>query len=229
MKPTTEKNYQLSIDRFIAWCGRHSIDPLDASARDIVAYLHERIGATIRSGAALGKEIAAINHYLVPLGCDLPVTRSNTVREFSRRFSGMKAIRKAIPLQDFELGEMLKACPPTLIGKRDRALLTFAAVSGWSATRITGLTVAAYRSLGSPEPAVDVWLAASGITDGPVFRAVLKGDRIQDEPLISCMVKKVAQRRASQVGIDPRSVSALSLRKLRKLRAHEAAVLRQAA
>jgi integrase len=107
---------------------------------------------------------------------------------------------------------MLTLCPNTVIGKRDRALLALGFASAMRRSELValrvkdltevpdGLRVMIRRSKTDQEAqgqevaiprgywlrsieAVQAWLEAAGITEGPLFRPVLKGGRLQAEAL----------------------------------------------
>jgi site-specific recombinase XerD len=54
--------------------------------------------------------------------------------------------------------------------------------------------------------------AAAGITDGPVFREVKKGGRVQADALTDRSVAIILKRRARQAGLDPVAYAGHSLR-----------------
>jgi hypothetical protein len=60
--------------------------------------------------------------------------------------------------------------------------------------------------------AVQTWLAAAEINDGPVFRPVLKGSRIQASALAAHAVAAIIERYAVRAGLDPASFAGHSLR-----------------
>jgi len=63
-----------------------------------------------------------------------------------------------------------------------------------------------------PVEALDAWLSASGITDGPVFRQMRKGGRPGTNPLSPEAVAEIVKRRAREIGLDPGCYSGHSLR-----------------
>jgi integrase len=67
-------------------------------------------------------------------------------------------------------------------------------------------------SIACPVKAVRAWLDASGITTGPLFRAVAKGGRISGERLSDRTVANVVKAGASRVGLNARDFSGHSLR-----------------
>ena len=62
-----------------------------------------------------------------------------------------------------------------------------------------------------PVRALKAWLAATGITQGPVFRSVIHG-RLGDGPLNDKTVARVVKRSAAAAGLDASRVSGHSLR-----------------
>ncbi len=53
--------------------------------------------------------------------------------------------------------------------------------------------------------AIEAWLAASGITSGPVFRAILKGGRLQDVALSGHSAAAIVKAKAELAGLVPHS------------------------
>jgi site-specific recombinase XerD len=59
--------------------------------------------------------------------------------------------------------------------------------------------------------ALDAWLDAACITEGPVFRGV-RGTRVLDRRLCAHQVARIVQKRAAAVGLDPTLFAGHSLR-----------------
>jgi site-specific recombinase XerD len=76
-----------------------------------------------------------------------------------------------------------------------------------------GSTIAIPRGgkLGVVE-ALEGWLAAAQITEGPIFRAIAKGGRIAAGALSGHAVALIIKRRAAAAGLDPGAYSGHSLR-----------------
>jgi site-specific recombinase XerD len=60
--------------------------------------------------------------------------------------------------------------------------------------------------------AVQTWLEAAGICEGPVFRSVAKGGRVLPTALTPHSVAEIVKAYASRAGLDPSSFAAHSLR-----------------
>ena len=63
-----------------------------------------------------------------------------------------------------------------------------------------------------PVETLQAWLAAAGITEGPVFRPVLKGGRVRPGPLGDDALIRALKRRAAACQLDPADFAAHSLR-----------------
>jgi integrase len=136
---------------------------------------------------------------------------------------------------------MLACCPDTLTGKRDRTLLALGFAGAFRRSELVALTVAdlaeapdgyqvtirhsktdqegagqqiaiprGYRI--RPVEAVQVWLAASGITEGPLFCPIGKGDRLQGAPLSAFSAAQIVKAHAEHAGLDPALFAGHSLR-----------------
>ena len=63
-----------------------------------------------------------------------------------------------------------------------------------------------------PIKALRDWLKAAGITAGPIFRSIFKGGKVSAKRLSDHAVAEIVKTYAAAIGVDPRSVSAHSLR-----------------
>lgn len=136
---------------------------------------------------------------------------------------------------------ILATCDDSVRGKRDRALLLFGWASGGRRrSEIADATMENLRKVGSrgflytlgrsktnqdgqdtPDndkpvagqaaAAMEAWLSASGITEGPIFRRILKGGKVLEEALDPTAVRKIVKQRCIQAGL-PGTFSAHSLR-----------------
>ncbi|KPU99579.1 hypothetical protein APR50_28685 [Variovorax paradoxus] len=139
------------------------------------------------------------------------------------------------------LQAVLATCDDSPRGLRDRALLLFGWASGGRRrSEIAGATMENLRSAGArgylytlghsktnqegelraeddkpiagmAAAALAQWLELSGITEGPIFRRILKGGRILEDGLDPTAVRKIVQQRCLQAGLSG-DFSAHSLR-----------------
>ena len=136
---------------------------------------------------------------------------------------------------------MSDGCDGSMKGLRDRALLALTFAAALRRSEVVALTVAdlvevpdGYRikirrskgdqeGLGQevavprgsklrPVEAVQAWLQASGITEGPVFRQVNRGGRVGTEALTAKVVALTLKAHVERAGLDPSIYSGHSLR-----------------
>lgn len=173
--------------------------------------------------------------------CAAPAVRellARTRRAYAAR--GVRAQGKPALLRE-PLERLLATCDDSLRGVRDRALILFAWASGgrrrsevadalFENLQRIGPGAFVYhlgRSktnqegadrpeddkplLGPAGQALDAWLAASKISSGPLFRRVLRGDRLAGSALTPSAVRRIVKARCAAAGLDP-NFSAHSLR-----------------
>ena len=67
-------------------------------------------------------------------------------------------------------------------------------------------------SVACPIQALNAWLRAAGIEDGPLFRPVTKAGKVSAARLRSKTVATIVKRHAKTLGLDPRAFGGHSLR-----------------
>jgi integrase len=76
-----------------------------------------------------------------------------------------------------------------------------------------GATIAIPRgAVACPAAAFKAWICIAGITNGPVFRPIAKGERLKHGRLTDRSVAKIVKAHAARVGLDPVNFSGHSLR-----------------
>jgi integrase len=127
-----------------------------------------------------------------------------------------------------DLLKVLETCDASPRGLRDRALLLFAFSSGGRRrSEIAGAVMENLRKVskgytyslgrsktnqdgthddekpikGSAAAALDAWLSAAKVTEGPIFRRVLKGGKVTGDALDPKAVRKIVQARCLQAGL----------------------------
>jgi integrase len=158
-----------------------------------------------------------------------------------RRTIGAAPDQKA-PATSDRIAEMVAHCPDTLTGRRDRALLLLGFAGAFRRSELMALTVADLIEVEGglrvmirrsktdqegqhgqeiaipaggrlrPVEAVQAWLAAAGITKGPVFHPITKGGRIMPGALSDRSVANIVKAHAVRANLDPTEFSGHSLR-----------------
>lgn len=239
--PATRRAYASDFAHFEAWCATMAAEPLPASVATLAAYLASLADAG-RKASTIGRRCAAIAHRHRQAGYEPPTTgeKAKAVHRGIRRKIGTRPDQKA-PATAKRLKAMLRRIPTDLAGLRDRAVLLIGFAAALRRSELVGLTmndiervpdgilVHVRRSktdqVGAghviavprgtklcPVDALDAWLAAATVTDGPVFRAVGKGGAVSFRALSDRSVADIVKRWAGAAGLDPALFSGHSLR-----------------
>lgn len=76
-----------------------------------------------------------------------------------------------------------------------------------------GTTIAIPRGvMACPMTALHAWLDATGITTGPLFRPIAKGNRVKPDRLTDRSVAEIVKSHTARVGLDPAVFAGHSLR-----------------
>ena len=239
---STRRAYALDFSYFRGWCLTAGLEALPASPKTLARYLtwlarHRGLkAATIARRAAAVRYVHQISGHASPT--DAMLVKA-TIRGIRRTIGAAPTQKAALVAK--QIGLMLDTCDGSLLGRRDRALLALGFAAALRRSELValqvedltfverGLDVQIRRSKGDqegrgitlavphgdhlmPVEAVKAWLAASEITEGPVFRPVLKGSRGGATALTPHAVGVLAKKRARLVGLDPASISGHSLR-----------------
>jgi integrase len=116
-----------------------------------------------------------------------------------------------IPFAAVEIERVMAACPSTLSGLRDRALIALTYRLRMRPHVLVKLTVEDCRAFARTAPEIQDWLDAAGITSGFVFRQVKWGHCFGQKPLDAGWVSRAIRLRSSQAGLDPAFRNATSL------------------
>jgi hypothetical protein len=119
----TERAYRIGWNDFCAWCAFRRVEPLPAHPAAVAMYLSFLADRGL-SAASIGQRAAAIAHRHRKAGHDAPTTNPvvQDALKGIRRTVGAAPRRKSAATAD-RIRQMLDACPHTMIGIRDRALL----------------------------------------------------------------------------------------------------------
>jgi site-specific recombinase XerD len=227
---------------FKAWCAARGLHSLPAEAGTVARFLAAQADSGLKA-STIGRRAAAVA-YMHKLAGHEPPTSVEAVRSVLRgirRTVGTASAGKAAATDDL-IVEMLKKCPATVRGLRDRAILAFGLASACRRSELAALqvsdllaTVDGYRvtirhSKGDqdgagqeiavprgcriePVKAVEAWLAAAKISDGPLFRRIVRGGHIQAVGLDGQSIAKIVKHYAGRAGLDPAAFSGHSLRR----------------
>jgi site-specific recombinase XerD len=232
--PNTERAVKSDTAVFAAWCAEHGHAYLPASPETLVAFVDAQ--AQDKAPATVRRYVSSIGHLHRAAGLDDP-TKAEEVKLALKRMHREKGRRqKQAAGVTLELrNRMLDHAPTTVKGLRDRALLAvaydtmlrrselvallaedLALADDGSATVLVRRTKTDQEGQGAitflaPDTVKHLasWLEAAGITDGLMFRAVLKGGRVNG-PLHPGDVARVFKGMALAARISPELVRDIS-------------------
>ena len=236
---SSRRSYAIDFRYFATWCLAKGLTSLPAAPKTLARYLtwlakRGLAVATIARRAAAVRYVHQIGGHASPTDAILVKA---TVRGIRRSIGTAPAQKTALTAK--MVGKLLDTCDDSLLGRRDRALLALGFAGALRRSELVAVQVADLtdtergmdlrirRSKGDqegkgvvlaiphgdfllPVQAIRDWLAASGISEGPVFRPVLKGSRLGNAALTPHAVAVLAKKRAGLAGIDPVLVSAIA-------------------
>ncbi len=237
----SRRAYRSDFRVFSTWCQARGATPIPAAPALVAAFLAAQAKAGMKA-STIGRRSAAIRYAHRLAGIEPPTGSEEVkaVLRGIRRTIGTAKLQKA-PATAQVMRELLAHCPDTPIGKRDRALLVLGFAGAFRRSELValqvedlaeatdGLVVTIRRSKTDqegagqevailrgvklcPVAAVQEWLAAAGITSGPVFRQVARGGRIGDVALSDHAVATIIKKIIIRAGLDPAAFSGHSLR-----------------
>jgi integrase len=243
--PATVKAYRSDWRDFEAWCHHNRLTPLPATPETVALYIADRAG-TLKSGT-INRRLTSISVAHRAAGfSDTPAsTRHMVVGET------LKGIRRTIgtvqkgkdPLLTEDIRRIVRACPDTLLGFRDRSLALVGFAGGFrrselariefheltfgkrgvivylptsktdqeGAGRKVGLPFGTYLET-CPVRALQQWLEAAEIVDGPVFRSVNRHQQVSKRGLYRDSIGLLLKRAAARAGMDTKPLAGHSLR-----------------
>ena len=227
----TLRGYRNDLQHFQKWCAGRGEEWLPAEPETIARFIDEE--AETKAMATVKHRLDAIR--FAHMIADLPrPTGHSEVRLAVRRAKRKKSTRQqqVLGLTKELLDRMVVACPDTLTGKRDAALLsvgydTLCRSGELVLLRIEHLSPCRTRLLVprakndqfgggrtaylSEETAryLGEWCAASEITKGPLFQS-LHTRKLAQRPLVTASVRRIVKRAAERAELDTSTIGGLS-------------------
>jgi site-specific recombinase XerD len=201
----TERALRADVTIFTAWCSDAGATALPAAAATVAAFIDAM--AALKAPATVRRYVSSIATFHRAAGVANPCETQPVKLALKRmhRERG-RAQAQAAPVNDVLVARMLAAAGDTLRHRRNRALLAVAYSTLCRRSELVALrcadlqvdaegfgTITIRRSKTDQEGFGDVapiaadamrhlagWIQAAGVTDGTLFRAVLKGGRVGD-------------------------------------------------
>lgn len=191
--PSTRRAYRQAIGAFDDFLGDRRLTA--ATRRDVEAY-RAHLETAGRAPATIGKVLAALSG-LFTFAVEEDAVQRNPVALARRPKLPEASSRQG--LSPAEVKAMVAVTDDSLIGLRDRALVTVLAIQGWRISEALGLRtedlgeeqgyrvavitgkgnkIARVPLAAATWAALATWTAAAEISSGPIFLPVLKGGRV---------------------------------------------------
>ena len=235
----TRRAYRADARDFIAWCEGQGVAPVPADPRTVSRYVTHLAGLG-RSTSTIDRRVAAITALHRSRNHDTPTAREEVrlVLAGIRNTMG-RPPRKKKAFTDDLVVKVLRPIKGDLSGLRDRAMLALCFGAALRRSELVGLDVGDIefhsrglvvtvrrsktdqtgkgKRKGVPDgklkvpDALQAWLTASGIKDGPLFRGCDRG-KILDTRFDGGSFARVVKRRCEAVGLDSALFSGHSCR-----------------
>lgn len=236
----TRRAYASDWADFSAWCDVQQCTAMPAAPIDVARYLAQ-LADSGKKTSTIQRRTAAIASIHKAAGHEPPTNFEGVkavMRGIRRRVGKRK--RKAAPATAELLGLAIAAIPATKRGLRDRALVLIGFAGAFRRSELVdievndierrprGILVHIERSKTDQEgkgaalpipngkmravEALDTWLTAAGITEGPVFRSVDRHGNVGAGALTDRQVARIVKEVCGRVGMDPEIYSGHSLR-----------------
>lgn len=237
----TRRAYASDFNDFQTWCAKSKHTALPASPVAVAQYLARLADSGLKVTTVV-RRATAIRSVHKGAGYEPPTNSEGVraVLRGIRRRKGTAPKRKA-PATAAAIAGMLEALPTTLPGLRDRALLLLGFAAALRRSELVdlnvndlefvpeGLRLTIGRSKTDqegagaeisvprgnklrPVDALEAWLKASKIKDGPIFREIDRHGNLGRRALSGRSVARIVKRAAAAAGLNPKIFAGHSLR-----------------
>lgn len=219
----TLSGYRSDLRCFISWCDGQGRNWAPADADTVACFIDDQIREL--SIATIKRRVEAVK--FVHRMLDLPSPASSSeVRLALRRAARERPARpkQSLGLTSDIMGRMLAACPNTMAGMRDACLIslgydTLCRSVELAAMRVEHLapdggTILVPRAKSDPfgegriaylsastQKRVTTWLAASGLTSGPLFQG-LHTRKLSGQNLNTASIRRIVKRAAERAKLE---------------------------
>lgn len=237
----TRRAYKSDWGDFCAWCERSGETALPATPIGIASYLAQLADRGIKA-STIQRRIAALRAVHLAAGLEPPTNAEGvkaTMRGI-RRAKGTRPNKKK-PATSEILQRLTGLFPDTLTGIRDRALVLLGFAAALRRSELVALHISDLErrpkgvllhigrsktdqeghgehipvprgSALRPVDALEAWLSASGIADGPIFRGIDRHGRVGKVALSDRSVASIIKKVCGVAGLEASAFSGHSLR-----------------
>lgn len=143
---STMRAYAKDWAIFLEWCNRFGAVPLPAEGEDVALFVSEQ--ARDRKVTTVARRLSAISFFHNDRGHPSPVSHNAViyVMEGLRRTHDIRPTQKA-PILPEDLRAMIRSCPDTLAGQRDRAILALCFAGAFRRSELVAINVEDVREV----------------------------------------------------------------------------------
>lgn len=237
----TRRGYKADWKGFTTWCKSGGFDPLPAAPITVAKYI-SWLADQGRKSTTIQRQLSGIAAAHKAAGLESPTISEGvkaTMRGIRRTLRSPKT--KKAPSTAPVLATVIAQLPNTLAGLRDRAILLIGFAAALRRSELASLnlehidrkergilvhlgrTKSDQEGKGTvlpipngktlkPVEALDVWLEASGIADGPLFREVDRHGNVGATALSGGSIARIVKRAVKAAGFDEKRFSGHSMR-----------------
>lgn len=230
----TLRAYRGDVQIFVDWCQSSKLCPFPAKGTTLAAFIDDE--AKVSSSSTIRRRLAAIRKVHRLMGYHNPAEEEEVLIACRRAFRKNRSRpRQALGLNAGLKSRILAACPDTLAGARDKAIIstgydTLCRRSELVALQVEDITthpeggahIIVRRSKNDPygngrtaylsEPTlrlIKTWLKKAKITRGTIFRSI-RGATIAEQGLYPDSVNRILKRSAQNAGCSKDIIQKLS-------------------
>lgn len=243
LAPATLRAYQSDFAIFCDWCDQHQLDRVPATPQTLILFLASQAAAGV-AAVTLERRMAAIRylHQLKNIPSPTEHAQVRATLTGIRRTHGTQAKYQKEPILDHQILAMIQLAPESLIGIRDRAILTLGFAGAFRRSELAALTIDDLKfdrhghlictlrksktdqfGKGFEKPILNgtklkpvdylkQWLLEAGIEEGPVFRRMDWAGAATEKPLSGQWIGRVVKQYAGLIGLEVADFGAHSLR-----------------
>jgi integrase/recombinase XerD len=230
----TLRAYRADMEAFESWCKKAKRAAIPARPETLAAFVAHQ--SELVAPSTLKRRLAAIRkiHRLMKL--ENPATDEEVLIAMRRALRKKPTRpRQALALTSSFRNRLIAACPESLLGKRDRALIALgydtlcrrAELAALQVEDIVGsdnqtVQILIRRSKSDPygrgrlgyvspdtRQLLNVWLGAAKIEEGFIFRTVRRGS-VGRQPLHPSSINRILKRNAAAAKLNPKEIEAIS-------------------
>jgi site-specific recombinase XerD len=237
----TRRSYVSDWTDFTRWCLEANEAALPADPISVAKYL-ARLADRGLKASTIERRVAAIRYAHKTAGHEPPTNAEGVkaVMRGIRRQVGRRQVRKA-PVTAIVLEQLAPHFAPGLVGLRDRALVMIGFAAALRRSELVALQVSevSMRSRGivlhigrsktdqdgkgaeipvprggklRPVAALEAWLKAAALTEGPIFREVDRHGNVGQAALSDRSVARIIKKLCAAAGLDASLFAGHSLR-----------------